>query len=1007
MATSGEPQPALPAATPPRFLEGLCAALVLLSALLLASFPDSDVWMHLAAGRALVDGTYSFGADPFAYTTAGATWINHAWLWDLLSYGVDRWWGADALVALKAVLVAATAAVMLCLAWRGAHRWVGVFCVALAVLALSPYLALRPTCVSYLFLSLTLGWLERPWRTGGGWRRTLLHCLPLPLLFALWVNLDEWFLLGPLAVAIYLLGTVAQQQMGPEQKGEPPAVIRALALTLGLGLAACLLNPYHFRAFTLPAALDLSVSRELPELGLPVSRPAYAALLVLGLVGFLVNRAALRWPRALLWLALLVLGVFGGEAAAFFAVVAGPLTALNLQEFFARRGLPRPVAQARMPAWGHAGFAVALAGLATAAWLGWPGAAPSERRRWAVEVEPSLAETAAQLERWRAAGRITAEARGFNLSPAAADVFAWLCPKERGFLDSRAHLFPAGVATDFHTVRRALLGLPAEDWRGVLRRAKVTHLILHDPVNRNWIAALRTVFAVPGEWSLVALHGRTAVFVWRDPADPDRPSALRVPALDLQAWAFRPPANKKAPAAGPGREPTPRGWWDAFWKPRPQPDVNRDEALGHLLHFEVRQPLWLRARRSRWEGGLAGAAVGTGVPGSFPAAWAVQLPLLETALRPPGPRDQYAPFAKSTEQFIALDLAASDDGPASSLLSAVRAARRALHADPDDPLTHLVLGQAYLRLLRGGRERSAARTFPLLERVRIVQAVTALKHAVRLDPDLLAAHEALARLYQQTSSLDLELAHRQEELRCLRAAGRKEAETPEQFTRRLRPLEEAVEKLGRRVREALNLYETRAFGRDDLGRARAALEGGLAGTALEILNASRYEAFGVQGAVLQLELFLSTGRVKEVREWMEPGQERVMGRPDYRRLQAQLAAATGDYVRADEDLRLLAVPEKIPTRTVMALLTGQFVLQSAPSPCPQPQFDQSWFLGHMATLALSLRAQGDLAALRGLLALEAGETAAVARLFRESLALWDSEVDGAPALARHFLRLLQ
>src|SRR5438067_13778945 len=87
------PPPATPAAGPDlspvraglrrarraRRLDLAFAGLVLLFAFLLASFPirNSDVWMHLAAGRLLAQGQYEFGKDPFAYTTENVYWANH------------------------------------------------------------------------------------------------------------------------------------------------------------------------------------------------------------------------------------------------------------------------------------------------------------------------------------------------------------------------------------------------------------------------------------------------------------------------------------------------------------------------------------------------------------------------------------------------------------------------------------------------------------------------------------------------------------------------------------------------------------------------------------------------------------------------------------------------------------------------------------------------------------------------------------------------------------------
>src|SRR5947209_15409150 len=92
-------------AQPRRWPDAVLAALVLTFAFLAASFAarNSDLWLHLATGRLLAHGDYTFGTDPFAYTTPGIYWANHAWLFDLLLYAGHQALGGAALVALKAV----------------------------------------------------------------------------------------------------------------------------------------------------------------------------------------------------------------------------------------------------------------------------------------------------------------------------------------------------------------------------------------------------------------------------------------------------------------------------------------------------------------------------------------------------------------------------------------------------------------------------------------------------------------------------------------------------------------------------------------------------------------------------------------------------------------------------------------------------------------------------------------------------------------------------------------
>ena len=182
--------------------------------------------MHLATGRDLLAGKAPFGVDPFAQGSEHLYWVNTNWLYDVSTFvlfqgagGLDGRGGA-ALVLFKALLVTALAAVLIRLGWCGRGLWAPAVGAAWAVLVLSPWLAPHPMIVSYLFLGLTLYFLERPHRPAAdGAARTepiaFRAYWPLLPLFVLWVNLDTWFLLGPLTVALYLLGQVIQSRFGP------------------------------------------------------------------------------------------------------------------------------------------------------------------------------------------------------------------------------------------------------------------------------------------------------------------------------------------------------------------------------------------------------------------------------------------------------------------------------------------------------------------------------------------------------------------------------------------------------------------------------------------------------------------------------------------------------------------------------------------------------------------------------------------------------------------------
>src|SRR5207245_11228810 len=131
-----------------------------------------------------------------------------------------------------------------------------------------------------------------------------------------------------------------------------------LALLALAGLAACLLTPYHYHTFAWPTSLGWSHAeqvwmRDPLGQGLVVSpfaarfktAPAFASpggwayclLLAAGAASFLLCGRPRHLGRLLVWLALAALSLYQARAIPFFAVAAGPVLALNVQEWTLRR----------------------------------------------------------------------------------------------------------------------------------------------------------------------------------------------------------------------------------------------------------------------------------------------------------------------------------------------------------------------------------------------------------------------------------------------------------------------------------------------------------------------------------------------------------------------------------------------------------------------------------------------------------------------------------------------
>jgi hypothetical protein len=335
------------------------------------------------------------------------------------------------------------------------------------------------------------------------------------------------------------------------------------------------------------------------------------------------------------------------------------------------------------------------------------------------------------------------------------------------------------------------------------------------------------------------------------------------------------------------------------------------------------------------------------------------------------------------------------------LLLAVRAARRAIQANPRDALAYLLLGEAYLRLAGSTRERGWGPHFRQLAQVRRNQTVAAFQQALRLNPDLARAHAALALVYAEAGYADLTLEHLRGQLRAER---RTAGESAADFEVRQANLRRQVDATQKEVERLLASFEVNAAELKTSDRAAYALRRGLPRKGLDILLQSDTADFGPPGLRLELLLLLICGRVDDIRAWLEPEHRLAVGDANYDWLQAQAAAAVGDYAGADENLAAMAASIRpvqvgrtfvLPARPGMALAATQSVLEhripeGGPALLAATILNRLLFLGRLGRLVSSVRQESDLLVLRGQLALEAGNVEQAERCWRRALEAWGS-----------------
>jgi hypothetical protein len=207
---------------------------------------DTDTWWHLQAGRVTLDNGRILQRDLFSHTRAGAPWVNHSWLSQIVLYslfhtfyyaGLGIWMGA----------VVTLAFVFVYFQMEG-HPFVRAMILIIAAATSAVIWAARPQLLSFLLTAVVSYILYLfKWR---GINRLWL----LPPIFALWVNLHAGYALGFMVLVAFVAGEVFNQVLELFIPADDPIVswkgilhISGVAL---LAAIALVLNPNTTRMWT-------------------------------------------------------------------------------------------------------------------------------------------------------------------------------------------------------------------------------------------------------------------------------------------------------------------------------------------------------------------------------------------------------------------------------------------------------------------------------------------------------------------------------------------------------------------------------------------------------------------------------------------------------------------------------------------------------------------------------------------------------------------------------------
>jgi hypothetical protein len=228
----------------PRGLSGEVAVCVGLFLLAACSFfphalPSPDYWWQVLAGQTMLCEHRVLLADPWTFTAAGRTWLNHEWLAEIAMALVAQLGGLS-LVHVAAMLLISGAFLISASAARPRVSWASVSLGALVALANAEgryFFDVRPYVAGYLGVALICRWMQRSEGLVSGRGR-----VALAVLFVVWANCHSSVLLGLGLLGLGLLLAAWTQEIRSRQA----------AGSLLVAVCACSCTPFGVSALLLP-----------------------------------------------------------------------------------------------------------------------------------------------------------------------------------------------------------------------------------------------------------------------------------------------------------------------------------------------------------------------------------------------------------------------------------------------------------------------------------------------------------------------------------------------------------------------------------------------------------------------------------------------------------------------------------------------------------------------------------------------------------------------------------
>jgi hypothetical protein len=440
-----------------RFL--LAPALVFLATVLDRNY-QTDLWHHLARGRAIVAEGQLLDEDRFTYTVHGQPMRDVNWVWQGLFYRLYALGGLALVQTVNSAILAAMMALLVTLAWRrsGSLMVASAVCI-FAFFGLWQLLIIRPQTLSLLLFVALYGVLE------AAQRRRWLLMLP-PLLMAMWVNVHGGFPIGLLLIGCYVAASGIETLVTHSE--HPRRAISSWLLCLLVSVAATLANPYGWRVYeyvvlTSNTASGRPIDEWLPPSLNLLTGKVWALSLVLLLA---LSRRRLAGREIGLLCCFLPLSCGSVRMVAWWLLICTPILAAQLTEAWPR--LRQLDVRDDRSSFGNVlacGLLVVVV-VVSSPWLEAFNPIFAQPGR-AHRIETDLQSVADHLSAKGQSGRIFTRF-------AWGEYLGWsLTPRYTVFMDGRIEIIPDEVWQQYEALTRG-----RADWQDILDHYGVDYLLL-------------------------------------------------------------------------------------------------------------------------------------------------------------------------------------------------------------------------------------------------------------------------------------------------------------------------------------------------------------------------------------------------------------------------------------------------------------------------------------------------------------------------------------------------